>query len=93
MLGRYWRSATDAERQQFTQSFERYMISVYWSRFSSYNGENFKVVNAQDEGNGTILVTTQILRPGERSAAGQGRPGRWRSRTVSSRSGTRASKA
>lgn len=63
VLGRYWRSASDDERKRFAQSFERYMISVYWSRFTSYDGESFKVIAEQDEGNGTILVTTEILRP------------------------------
>ncbi|HUZ74653.1 MAG TPA: ABC transporter substrate-binding protein [Stellaceae bacterium] len=63
VLGRYWRTASNDERQRFAQSFERYMISVYWSRFSSYNGETFKVIGERNEGNGTILVTTQILRP------------------------------
>jgi phospholipid transport system substrate-binding protein len=63
VLGRYWRGASEDERQRFATAFERYMISIYWSRFTSYNGETFKVSSAQDEGNGTILVTTQIMRP------------------------------
>ncbi len=63
VLGRYWRSANDDEKKQFGDAFENYMIQVYWSRFSSYNGESFKVSGTQDEGNGTILVTTDIFRP------------------------------
>ncbi len=62
VLGRYWRSANDDEKKKFGDAFETYMLQVYWSRFSSYNGESFKVMGTQDEGNGTILVTTQILR-------------------------------
>ncbi|HUB97017.1 MAG TPA: ABC transporter substrate-binding protein [Stellaceae bacterium] len=63
VLGRYWRTATDQEKTQFTQAFEDYMVNVYWSRFTSYNGETFKVASTQDEGNGTTLVTTDIMRP------------------------------
>ena len=63
VLGRYWRSATDEQKKQFLEAFENYMLQVYWSRFSSYNGERFKVDGQRDEGNGTILVTTEILRP------------------------------
>jgi phospholipid transport system substrate-binding protein len=63
VLGRYWRTATDDEKQSFTKAFETYMVSIYWSRFTGYNGETFKVTGSTDEGNGTILVTTEILRP------------------------------
>jgi phospholipid transport system substrate-binding protein len=63
VLGRYWRGASDQERTQFSEAFQDYMIQVYWSRFTSYNGETLKVASTQDEGNGTILVTTEIFRP------------------------------
>jgi phospholipid transport system substrate-binding protein len=63
VLGRYWRTASDEEKKRFTDAFETYMVQVYWSRFTGYNGESFKVVGQQDEGNGTTLVTTEILRP------------------------------
>jgi phospholipid transport system substrate-binding protein len=62
VLGRYWRTVTDDQKKQFGDAFKTYMLQVYWSRFSAYNGETFKVTANQDEGNGTILVTTQILR-------------------------------
>jgi phospholipid transport system substrate-binding protein len=61
VLGRYWRGASDADKTGFTKAFENYMISVYWSRFAGYNGESFKVIAQKDEGNGTILVTTDIF--------------------------------
>ncbi len=64
VLGRYWRTASDTDKQHFTTAFETYMIQVYWSRFISYNGESFKVTSQKDEGNGTILVVTEVLRPG-----------------------------
>jgi phospholipid transport system substrate-binding protein len=63
VLGRYWRTASDQQKRDFSAAFEDYMINVYWSRFNSYNGETLKVGSAKDEGNGTILVTTDILRP------------------------------
>jgi phospholipid transport system substrate-binding protein len=63
VLGRYWRTANDDEKKHFVDAFENYMVQIYWSRFSSYNGESFKVTGQRDEGNGTTLVTTEILRP------------------------------
>ncbi len=63
VLGRYWLSANDDQKKQFGAAFETYMVNVYWSRFTGYNGETFKVTGTQNEGNGTILVTTQVMRP------------------------------
>ncbi len=62
VLGRNWRSATDDEKTRFIAAFETYMIQVYWSRFTSYNGETFAIKGQKDEGNGTILVTTEVVR-------------------------------
>jgi phospholipid transport system substrate-binding protein len=64
VLGRYYRTATPDEKQQFPKAFETYMVQVYWSRFTSYNGETFRVTDSKDEGNGTTVVTTEILRGG-----------------------------
>lgn len=63
VLGRYWRTATDQEKQQFQTAFETYMINVYWSRFTSYNGEGFKVTGSQEQGSDNVAVTTDITRP------------------------------
>jgi len=63
VLGRYWRSASDDEKKQFATAFQTYMINVYWSRFTSYNGESFKVTGSQDQGSSTITVSTDIMRP------------------------------
>jgi phospholipid transport system substrate-binding protein len=62
VLGRYWRSANDAERQQFVQAFESYMVQVYATRFRQYSGAEFKVTGQRQEGNST-MVTTEIDRP------------------------------
>jgi phospholipid transport system substrate-binding protein len=59
VLGRYWRTASEADRQQFIQAFEDYMVSVYANRFRQYSGANFKVTGQRQEGN-TALVTTEI---------------------------------
>lgn len=62
VLGRYWRTASDAERQQFVQAFESYMVQVYATRFRQYSGAQFKVTGQRAEGN-TAMVTTEIDRP------------------------------
>ncbi len=61
VLGRYWRSANDAERQQFVQAFQDYMVQVYATRFRQYGGAQFKVTGQHQDG-ATTMVTTEIER-------------------------------
>jgi phospholipid transport system substrate-binding protein len=59
VLGRYWRTASDTDRQQFIQAFEDYMAGVYASRFRQYSGARFKVVGQRQDGN-SMMVTSEI---------------------------------
>jgi phospholipid transport system substrate-binding protein len=68
VLGRYWRSASEPERQQFVQAFRAYMVQVYAERFRQYSGSQFKVTGQHTEGN-TTMVTTQIEQPGGKEPA------------------------
>jgi len=69
VLGRYWVAANDNDRQQFAKAFERYMVQVYWRRFGDYTGATFKVLNQKDDGNGTIVVTTEVARSSDQPPA------------------------
>jgi phospholipid transport system substrate-binding protein len=63
VLGRYWRSASSEEREEFLKLFEDYVVFVYGTRLSSFNGETFKVRGSRaDEGG--VVVATDILSPG-----------------------------
>jgi len=66
VLGRYWRTASDSERQQFEQVFDKYMIDVYWGHFNQYTGQRFVVTKKTPEGADTTLVSSQIIQPGGR---------------------------
>jgi len=59
VLGPYWRTATDAQRDEFTKLFEAYIIHAYVVRFSAYSGQQLKVTGSRPEGDGA-LVTSQI---------------------------------
>ena len=63
VLGRYWRTASDSERQQFEQVFDKYMIDVYWGHFNQYTGQRFVVTKKTPEGTDTTLVSSQIVQP------------------------------
>ncbi len=63
VLGRYWRAATPAEQAQYIQVFGKYVVAIYASRFSSYSGEEFKVLGSHADDANTSIVTSQIIRP------------------------------
>src|SRR5579871_3434775 len=62
VLGRYWRTANDAQRQEFQKLFEDMIVKTYNNRFSEYKGEQFKVTGARPDGDST-LVTTNVTQP------------------------------
>ena len=62
ILGRYWTTASDAERQQFVSVFDDYMLHVYWSFFNQYHAEGFTVLSKRAEGS-SVRIATQIIRP------------------------------
>ncbi|HZS83796.1 MAG TPA: ABC transporter substrate-binding protein [Stellaceae bacterium] len=62
VLGPYWRTASDAQRQEFTKLFEAYIVHAYTVRFSEYHQEQFKVAGTRPEGDTAALVSSQIIR-------------------------------
>jgi len=62
VLGRYWHSASEQEQQEFLKLFEDYVVFVYGTRLSNFNGERFKVRGSRTDESGTI-VSTDIVSP------------------------------
>jgi phospholipid transport system substrate-binding protein len=65
VLGRYWRTATDAQKAEFLKLFEDMIVKTYTSRFGEYKGEQFTVTAARAEGDGALVQTT-VGQPGGR---------------------------
>ena len=63
VLGRYWRSASRDEQQEFLKLFEEYVVLVYSARLSDFSGERFKVRGSRVD-QGAVIVSTDILSPG-----------------------------
>ncbi len=63
VLGRYWRSATDAEKEAYLKLFEEYVVITYVERFDQYSGEKLQVVKSLAEPGKDALVFSQIKRP------------------------------
>jgi phospholipid transport system substrate-binding protein len=64
VLGPYWRTTNDEQRQEFTRLFETYVVHAYTVRFNEYSDQKFQVQGSRAEGEASALVTSQILRAG-----------------------------
>lgn len=63
VLGRYWRVATEAERQQYLKEFEDYIVYSYTKRFRDYAGQELKVVNALVDKENSATVFSELTDP------------------------------
>jgi phospholipid transport system substrate-binding protein len=63
VLGRYWRTASSEEKQEFLKLFDNYVVYVYTARLSDFQGEQFKITGARPDQD-SMLVSTDVVTPG-----------------------------
>ncbi len=63
VLGRYWRTASREQQQEYLELFENMVVETYARRFTEYSGETFRVLGSRGEGEGDTMVQSQIVRP------------------------------
>jgi phospholipid transport system substrate-binding protein len=63
VLGRYWKRATDAQRQEFQKLFEKLLVQNYAKTFAQYAGERFKATGSRPNDDGSVIVSSTINRP------------------------------
>lgn len=63
VLGRYWRKATAAEREEFRSVFEDFVVKSYADRLSNYSGEAFTIQSATKRNETESVVQSTIVRP------------------------------
>ena len=61
VLGRFWRSATDAQRQQFISLFQDWIVGVDAARFNDYRGQTIQVIGTRQESAATTVVQSQFV--------------------------------
>lgn len=61
VLGRFWRGATDAQRQQFISLFQDWIVGVYSGRFNDYRGQTLQVTGTRQESATTTVVQSQFV--------------------------------
>ena len=57
----YWAGLSEAQRQQLTDSFGRYISAIYADRFDSYAGQKLQVTGEQPNPGG-VMVKSQIVK-------------------------------
>jgi phospholipid transport system substrate-binding protein len=64
VLGRYWRTATPQEQQEFLQMFQEYVARAYSARFGAFGGEPFRVTGTRPSGAETVVSSEIVLASG-----------------------------
>jgi len=62
VLGRYWQSATDQERQAFSAVYKDYVVQSYSALFDGFGVQRLKVTGERVEGAATTIVKTDVAR-------------------------------
>lgn len=60
-MGRYWRTASPAQREQYFKLFQDMIVDVYSHRFSEYNGQEFIVSSAKAQNEKDTIVQSYIV--------------------------------
>ena len=60
-VGPAWANLTEAQRQQVTESFGRYISAIYADRFDNYAGQKLQVTGEQPSAAG-LMVKSQIVK-------------------------------
>lgn len=68
VLGRYWATATPAERKEYTGEFEHYMVHVYAGRFRLYPGAKVQITGERPENERTVVRSLITWRGGAQPA-------------------------
>jgi phospholipid transport system substrate-binding protein len=64
VLGRYWRTATPQEQQEFLNLFQEYVARAYSARLGSLGGEPFQVTGTRPSGAETVVSSEIVLASG-----------------------------
>lgn len=63
VLGRYWRTATDAEQDEYLRLFEDLVVAIYVDRFAQYKGVTLTVTKTSVKAGRDAIVYSQIVLP------------------------------
>jgi phospholipid transport system substrate-binding protein len=59
-LGRYWRTASVQQREEFKALFQDWLLSNYVARFADYSGQTITVTGGQTESDSLVVVRSRV---------------------------------
>jgi phospholipid transport system substrate-binding protein len=62
-VGRYWKSASQQDRDKLVKTFSRFSVANYAGRFDGWSGQSFETLGVDSSARGTMLVRTRLLNP------------------------------
>ncbi|MEZ5866081.1 MAG: ABC transporter substrate-binding protein [Geminicoccaceae bacterium] len=62
VLGRYWKTASDEERDDYVKLFHELLMKTLAARLGDYNGQTFEIVGSQQVSKVDSTVATKIIR-------------------------------
>jgi phospholipid transport system substrate-binding protein len=68
-VGRHWKTASEAEREELVSTFTRFTIANYAGRFEGWSGQSFRTLGEQPSMRGTMLVRTRLDEPDDDGVA------------------------
>jgi len=60
VLGKTWRELDEVQKSFFLKKFRELSISTYAYRFSSYNNEQFEIIEQEPPNRGRVVVTSEL---------------------------------
>lgn len=64
VLGKYWRQASDEQRDDYLRAFSDFVITTYARRLGGFTGQSFDILGTKQSGQKKdVLVSTRIERP------------------------------
>ena len=65
----FWRNATENQKADLQKEFARFTAATYAAQFDKFSGETLKILGEKPGPQNTVLVSTEILRPGKKNVA------------------------
>jgi phospholipid transport system substrate-binding protein len=62
-VGRHWKSASEADRARFLETFLRFMVANYAGQFDGFSGQSFETLGEEPARMDTVLVRTRLIDP------------------------------
>lgn len=66
VLGRYWRSASEDQRQAYLETFTKFIVATYAKRLGGIRMDKFEVISAKSLGTRDILVRSRVVNGGNK---------------------------